>query len=816
MTAIRSGSGLTSFVGFFVLIGVLLLPCGAATPAGESGPIALTGALIHTLTEEGTFVGNLVVRDGKIEAIGADLPIPDGIEVIDLTGYTIVPGLIDCRSVLWLTKAAIRESSSRGALSILDGVDPWLSDWREVSRQGVTAVSVQPNDRGSLGGHGSVLRVAPARSVSDLVILDEASVQSSLGIVGRSSRDRFSQFERLRKALEAVIDGRDPGSLGGSAPTTGTNRSPRGGPPQRGDFRRGGRRPQRSSAPSQPDRTKELLQEVVDGDQPLRLEVHHPDALGWAISLATELDIDLVLEGISDPGRALSRLASSGIPVVVGPIWELGAIPDHRKKRKDGWFTRVTSSGSRWALGTFGSEGRSSRFLRVQAAAAVAEGAKPEDVLCALTKSAAEILGVGDLLGTLAEGKQADLAVFAGNPLDPATSTRLVMSRGQIVHESESTPGPATPPTPVDFPSDLPTAYGIHSERVLIEGNFRPATMMVREGRITSLGASPGENEIRIIDVGSAPVVPGLVAAHSYLGQLESVTDDTESDASQFRSIDVADLTTPETKGMVRGGFLHIGFAPSSGNTSAGVMSTLHLEATDPVGNATSCGKFVLTDSARSRDRYPSSLGGQINLLEEIFSGRTSETRLHLPMNAAALLVADRKKNVGAVLSGDRPAVFAAESRAEIGAALDLIERFKLRGALLGPVKVIDFLDRIRSLDVAIIARPVAPEDYDSYPANLAKAAARGIRVVFAGDSPAKIRTTAALAVEAGMTEEKALLGLTGTAADVLGMAAGTARLQVGGPASFVIWTDSPLNLGARPTSIVVEGVIVDEKKMKP
>src|SRR5439155_8634423 len=115
-------------------------------------------------------------------------------------------------------------------------------------------------------------------------------------------------------------------------------------------------------------------------------------------------------------------------------------VPVYRKDRPADWPKALLAADARWALGTFSDQPRGSRLLRVQAAAAVAAGIKPERVLQAMTRDAAEILGVGDRLGTIAPGKQADLAVFAGDPLDPSVPVRLVVSNGKVVYQT------ATPP----------------------------------------------------------------------------------------------------------------------------------------------------------------------------------------------------------------------------------------------------------------------------------------------------------------------------------------------------------------------------------
>src|SRR5262249_42948419 len=98
-----------------------------------------------------------------------------------VTGCVLTPGLIDARSTLGLSSTAVKESASDGGLDVLDGIDPHEEDWREVIRQGVTAVYVQPANSGILGGRGAVLRVGPAETVEELVVKAGAAGQAALG-----------------------------------------------------------------------------------------------------------------------------------------------------------------------------------------------------------------------------------------------------------------------------------------------------------------------------------------------------------------------------------------------------------------------------------------------------------------------------------------------------------------------------------------------------------------------------------------------------------------------------------------------------------
>ena len=173
--------------------------------ADASKKIALVGGRILTMGAAGTIEsGTILIEDKKITAVGPDVQVPVGVEIIDVTGLTVSPGLIDCRSSLWLARDSVNASSSTASLAAVDGVDAFSDAWIEVARQGITSVAVQPS--GMLGGTGVVLRVAPASSVNDLMVSADAFVQASIGVSGASgtSKDRFAQYEALKKILDGA------------------------------------------------------------------------------------------------------------------------------------------------------------------------------------------------------------------------------------------------------------------------------------------------------------------------------------------------------------------------------------------------------------------------------------------------------------------------------------------------------------------------------------------------------------------------------------------------------------------------------------
>ncbi len=811
MRLIKSGG---FFAGLFILLAGQLI---AETPDKKS-TIVLKNANIQTVAQEGSFVGTIVVNDGKITAVGTDVEIPANSVEYDLRGHTVVPGLIDSRSVLWLTSAAAKEKSTGAALNVVDGIDPWQDDWQEVARQGVTSVYVQPTNASSLGGYGAVLCVAPNTNKQQLIVKDQAGVQAAIGITGKTSRDRFSQFEKLKNAIKKVKEGKKVDSKDQPAPRT-SGASPRRPPfPTPGRGRRGAPQPRaQTSAVTLPNRTEELLKQVVDGKVPLHIEVHDSDAVRWVLAMAKEFDIPVVLDGLSRVGASMPQLADSSLPFVVGPLIETAQPPGYRKNARLDWLPTLSKDGRLWALSTFANNSRGSRMLRVQAAAAVANGVSRDEALKAITINPARLLGVSERIGSIEVGKRADLSVFAGDPLDPSVPTSVVICGGKIIHRADIEPHASVSITISEFTQTLPDEYVVKTSRLLQDGKFVPGMMLIRKETIAEVGQSIElPSGIRTVDVGDAVVSPGLVVAHSYLGQTESLTDDVDADTSHVRAIDAVDPTDEGAGRMLAGGFIHVAFPPASTNTSAGAIGQVRLGTGNYVAQTEIASKFVLADAGRNVNRFPSSITGQTAMLDAMFGGQIPRSRMFVSSAVRRSLRAEKQSGVQALLRNQRKALFEVETPLEIEAALRIAEKYKLGGALIGSEEFGQYEKEIKNSGLGLIIRSSDGSEYERRFVELGKLASADIPVAFAGDRPEQIRFTAALAVAAGMPREKALQGITAGGASLIGMSSGTAQLIAGATADFVIWSGSPLNMASRPLGVVVDGKLVESSKLIP
>ncbi len=817
---------------------VLWLLTGFATlaiadePATKGSTLAITGATIRTLTDAGDFVGTIVIRNGKIVDVGPKAQVPAGAKSIDATGWVVTPGLIDAHGSLGLHPSSINESGRDGNLDILDAVDPFSDDWRDAARQGITAVYVQPGGGGNLGGSGAVLRVCPGESVDALVLRSPAGIQVTLGMPPPApavQTDVLNQFMGRRGGFPAVPQNQPAPA---PAPSTTVTRYT-----QYEQVRSvfDAARSYGKEKPTKRDAPKELLLRAMKGEIPVRIEVYHDDDVQNAEKLIEEFGLVAVLERAERVKQIPGDFRASRTGLVLGSTSGVRLSADEKKLALDG---------RRIAIGTFGDQSRDTIGLRLHAAEAVAAGIPRDRVLKSLTSDAADLLGVGDKLGRIATGRQADLAIFAGDPLDPSTRVTMAISQGQFTCDrmaersakprasrenrggldqgqafsnsgarsgagSARNSGPSSErPTFVTteaatqqesaLPAKLPSSYVLKTARLLApSGEFVAGELRVVNGRVN---ASTGDDSnLPVFDLGDTPVTPGLVAAHVAMPG-ETAPD---ADSANLRAVDGLAPDDSHLRNCRDAGFLTVFASPAANNVIAGAIDAVR--ASDSISAPDIGLKFVLTASARNNERYPVSLAGQIELIESRLRGEPSTTNLFLPPALQNSILAQRDRAMEAVRDRRLSACFEAQTRTEVRAALRLIAEYKLRGVLVSPRDIDELADEIKQAGVAVIVGPTRPRDSERTRESLVALSAAGIPLAFGGE-PGEMRTTAAWLANAGMAHSAARRALIGQPSEAIGLPAGAGRLANGDAADFVLWTGDPLDVGSRPAAVVVKG----------
>lgn len=381
----------------------IAVAAGFAFPAGAQ-TLAIVGGEVHTGAGEVLPGATVLVEGGRIAAVGADLEVPADAEILSAEGMVVTPGFLDAHTLLGAgggsgdeTPPALGEGpvlpAARAADRFREDLAPlWL-------RSGVTAAYLAPDPRLVLGGTGAVVKLAGSRETA--VVDEEVAVAASFG--------------------ESAVGDRPPGR---DAPTTRTTRQ--------GMIYELRNTLIAAGEDSIEGAAGRALGRLLAGEIPLRMLANKPDDIETALRVAGEFDLRLVVDQAAGAPAVADRLAEAGIPVVVGPM-VLG-IGDGGPMELRGHTPEAAAilhdAGVRIALSTFAGRGRS---VWMEAVLAAAHGLPRDAALAAVTSDAADILGVGDRLGRVASGFDADLVVWDGHPVSTWTKTAAVIVDGRVV-----------------------------------------------------------------------------------------------------------------------------------------------------------------------------------------------------------------------------------------------------------------------------------------------------------------------------------------------------------------------------------------------
>jgi imidazolonepropionase-like amidohydrolase len=394
----------------------------AASAVAQANVIAITGGTVHTMTENGTLTNaTVLVRDGRIAAVGTDVAIPADARRIDARGKIVTPGLIEAHGQMGVDEisgveetvdSASAERRFTAAFDVVDAVNP-RSVLIPVNRiEGITRSVVAPTHTqgGTLiAGRGAVIDLIHA---TDFVTRNPAAMYASLGESGArmAGGSRSAALLHLREALE---DARDFDQ-------------------NRQAFER---RARRDYALSRLD--LEALQPVLRGELPLVLQAHRASDIRAALRLAEDYRLRLVILGGADAWMVADHLAAAGVPVIVDPRMNLPQSFERLGATLEN-AARLHRAGVTFAFAAGGSH--NARNVTQAAGNAVAHGLPWDAALAALTSVPARIWQVDDRVGRLAPGLDADVVIWDGDPLEVTTFADHVLIRGiEVPMESRQT-----------------------------------------------------------------------------------------------------------------------------------------------------------------------------------------------------------------------------------------------------------------------------------------------------------------------------------------------------------------------------------------
>jgi imidazolonepropionase-like amidohydrolase len=393
------------------------------TVAG-TGRLAIVGGRVIPVAGAPFEDGVVLIADGRIEAAGRDVRVPDGVERVDAAGKVVLPGLVDAH-----VHVGVHEEGDGWAgqdtneltdpvtphVRALDAINPADLGFADAVAGGVLTVNVNPGSGNPIGGQTAAVRSA-GRSVDEMVLRAPSGMKSALGENPKRVYGERKQFPSTRLGTAAAI--RD--ALVKTANYL-------------------AKRDHDGDEPAERDLRWEALGLVLTGEIPWRQHCHRADDIATAMRLADEFGYRLVIDHGTEAVLLADRLAERGIPVLIGPLLTSRSKVELRNRSLAN-PARLAAAGVELGIIT-DHPVVPVHLLHVQAALAVREGLDPAAALRAVTLTPARVLGLEDRLGSLEPGKHATLCVWSGDPLDARSRVESAWIEGRQVYRT----GPGSP-----------------------------------------------------------------------------------------------------------------------------------------------------------------------------------------------------------------------------------------------------------------------------------------------------------------------------------------------------------------------------------
>jgi imidazolonepropionase-like amidohydrolase len=381
-------------------IACMLLVCSAF---GQQQPVAFTNARIIPISGPEIARGTVVVHNGKITAVGANVQPPSGAQIIDANGKTIMPGLVDTHSHIGGGSGGDASSPIQPDVRILDGINARSASIQRAQSGGITTVNVMPGSGHLDSGQTLYLKLRDnAVKIDDLLIYDKSGnymggIKFANGT--NSIRAGGGAFPGTRAKAAALVraqfikaqEYRDKVRKAGSDTT---------------------KLPPR-------DLAMESLVEVLDGKRMVHFHTHRHDDILTALRLQKEFGFRIVLQHVSEAWKVADEIAAAKAPASIIFIDS----PGGKLETMDIKFENGVALEKAGALVGFHTDDSitDSRWFLRSAGLAVRAGMSRDKALYALTMANAIMLDMQDRVGSIEVGKDADLVVLSGDPLSVYT-----------------------------------------------------------------------------------------------------------------------------------------------------------------------------------------------------------------------------------------------------------------------------------------------------------------------------------------------------------------------------------------------------------
>jgi imidazolonepropionase-like amidohydrolase len=398
-----------------ILAAASLLPLPLPLPLSAKD-LAVHGATVYTMAGEPIKDGIVLVHDGKIAAVGmqGEVVIPENAE--QLSAAVVMPGLIDARTTVGLSgilnsahdQEQLETSSPMQpelrAIDAYNGRDPLVTWLREF---GITTVNTGHAPGALISGQTMILKTNTEEITADSVIRPYAMLAGSLGPDAMADGGPGTRAKAVAMLRAELLKAQDYARK----------------------IEEG-----KADAEKNPDRDlrKEAFAAVLQKKVPLAITVHRHQDIDAALRLAKEFEFNLILDGASEAHLMLDTIKAAGVPVLVHPTMQRAA--GEAENMTMTLARQLHDAGIPFAFQS-GHEGYVPKVHVVlfEAAMAATYGLPMEAALAGITINAAKLLGISERAGSLEVGKDADIALYDGNPLEFISHCVGVVIDGKVV-----------------------------------------------------------------------------------------------------------------------------------------------------------------------------------------------------------------------------------------------------------------------------------------------------------------------------------------------------------------------------------------------
>jgi len=392
----------------------------ASARATLAQTIAITGGKVYPVSGPVIENGTVVITNGKISAVGANVPIPAGAQRIDATGKIVTPGFVNSSTQLGVQEIAAvsntQDASARGrdniaaAFTVWEGLNPNSVLLAPARKEGITSFVIIPTG-GLVAGQAALVDVVPG-TTTDMIIRAPVAMVAEIG--DPQSAGLGSRGELIVKLRELLEDTKYFQA-------------------HRDAFDRAQTRPFSASRLD-----LQAMIPVVEGRLPLLVTVDRESDIDASIRMARDYNIKLIIGGGAEAWMMADKLAAARVPVLTGAMNNIPAgFAALGQRQENPGLLRKAGVGVA-LIGNAGGgdeEAFNVRNLKQEAGNAVSYGMTWDDALRSVTLAPAEFFGAADRVGSLQPGREGNVVVWSGDPFEFTTRAEHVFVRGREYNE---------------------------------------------------------------------------------------------------------------------------------------------------------------------------------------------------------------------------------------------------------------------------------------------------------------------------------------------------------------------------------------------